>query len=129
MAAEEDDCMLTLPVRLRVRNEEVWVASMGQGYGDRKWRDLCQESVEFARGQGEADCGAEQEGSREKSEDKGGSAGPEEGLRGVVGMLQVQKEAVLPIVCPGCSHPQQEAEVEEDGDSWREGAGQGGVQL
>lgn len=87
--------------------------------------------MEFARDQGEADFGAEQEGSREKSEDKGDSNGPEEGLRGVVGMLQVQREAVLPIVSPGCSHPQQKAEDEEDGDSWHEGAGagQGGVWL
>lgn len=125
MAAEEDDRMLTPPLRLRVRNEEVWAASMGQGYGGRKCRDLCQEPVEFSRGQGEADFGAEQEGSREKSEDEGGSDGPEEGLRAVVGMLQVQKEAVLPIVNPGCSHPQQDAEDEEDGDSRREGAGLG----
>lgn len=36
VAAEEDDHMPTPPLRLRVRNEEVWAASMGQGYGGRK---------------------------------------------------------------------------------------------
>lgn len=66
---------------------------------------ICQRSVDLPEVKETQTLALGREGSGEKREAEGGSAGPGGGLRGGVGRPLVQTKRVLFIVSPGCSRP------------------------